>query len=107
MKIENDKRQYINLPTVPEHIQLDIKKYYGYDISESDMKFHYYRGIIDIENNILEAGQEVYYVSSKVLGRGTIDEIIPIKPGFIFSRIVIKGDPVNVEGHMCVLIKEK
>lgn len=105
MNIEKYKILFKDFPPIPEHIQIEMKKYYGRNISELDLKVQYYQDIKDIENNILEVGQEVYYVFGKGLERGIIEEILPYKIGFILSRIKIKGKKRYFNSHSCVLIK--
>ena len=68
------KKQYSKLPMTEEMLPLfeEYKTKYSYDVD--DFKVQYYQTLTDIEFNILEVGQTVYYVFGNGLKKGIIEE---------------------------------
>jgi hypothetical protein len=54
-------------------------------------KASYFQTIVDINMQVLKAGDEVYYVFGKGLSKGIVDYIMPYRVGYTEARIRIKG----------------
>ena len=96
-----------------KHLILDddmIKMYHEEYIKEysgtlDEFKAIYFQTMVDINFNVLKAGDEVYYVFGKSLSKGIIDYIVPFKIGYTYNpRIRIKGKKNLVWAHQTAKI---
>jgi len=82
-----------------KHLELDAKaieiyqeKYIStYGDSIDSFRAMYFQTIVDINMEVLKAGDEVYYVFGKGLSKGVVDYIMPYRVGYTEARIRIKG----------------
>jgi hypothetical protein len=95
------KMQNLPFTLEMEAIFHEYRKSYRDNIN--DFKVQYYQDIVDIEGNILQPGQTIYYVYGKGLAIGVIEEILPFMIGFYGSRIKIKGKKHPVDSYVTVI----
>ena len=93
-----------------KHLELDdnaikifneiYSKQYSNDINQ--FKASYFQTVVDININILNIGDEVYYVFGTGLSKGIIENIEEFKVGHTIPRIKIKGKKRNVWNYQVV-----
>ena len=106
-KISKSTQKWIN---IYKHLPLDdnaikifnevYSKQYNDDINR--FKAVYFQTFVDINLDILNVGDEVYYVFGKSLSKGVIEDIEEFKVGYTIPRIKIKGKKKNVWNYQVV-----
>ncbi len=104
MKYEEILKKYISMPFTTDMELIYTEYIKSYSANIDDFKIQYYQQLTDIECNILNTGDIVYYVFGKGLQVGIIEDILPFHIGFHGALIKIKGKKQAIN-NKCIVIK--
>ena len=91
MKYAERLKKLESLPITVEMLPIFEEYAKSYRRDENEFKVQYYQCKVDVECNLLNVGDTVYYVFGKGLDKGVIEEILPYQIGFVDNLIKIKG----------------